>query len=133
MSERDPGALTDLLEVEVAALLEAFGEDGEQPVWYFTVQHTVAGVGAILLGKLLLHGLDPARACGRSWPITRAQALACLRGVLPAIVLAVDADAAPKVRVPTSFHMKLHLNPTITENPGQRLTTGSSGAGCSLA
>ncbi|MGI9062706.1 MAG: hypothetical protein ACR2FQ_02650 [Pseudonocardiaceae bacterium] len=76
MSERDPGALTDLLEVEVAALLEAFGEDGEQPVWYFTVQHTVAGVGAILLGKLLLHGWTrPAPAGGpgrlpgrRRWP-----------------------------------------------------------------
>jgi len=96
VSERAPGALADLLEVEVATLLEAFGADGEQPVWYFTVAHTVTGVGAILLGELLLHGLDLARACQRSWPITRAQALACLRGVLPAIILAVDVDAAPK-------------------------------------
>lgn len=93
VSERAPGALADLL--------EAFGEDGEQPVWYFTVPHTVTGVGAILLGELLLHGLDLARACQRSWPITRAQALACLRGVLPAIILAVDVDAAPKATAPT--------------------------------
>lgn len=108
VSERAPGALADLLEVEVATLLEAFGADGEQPVWYFTVAHTVTGVGAILLGELLLHGLDLARACQRSWPITRAQALACLRGVLPAIILTVDADAAPKATGTYHLHL-LHL------------------------
>ncbi|MGH4012832.1 MAG: SCP2 sterol-binding domain-containing protein [Pseudonocardiaceae bacterium] len=106
MSERDPGALADLLEVEVAALLEAFGEDGEQPVWYFTVEHTVTGVGAILLGELLLHGLDLARTCERSWPITRAQAVACLGGILPAIVLAVDVDAAPKAVGTYHLHLR---------------------------
>ena len=106
VSERDPGALADLLEVEVAALLAAFGNDGAQLVWYFTVQHTVAGVGAILLGELLLHGLDLARAGQRSWPITRAQALACLRGVLPAIVLTVDADAVPKAAGTYHLHLR---------------------------
>jgi hypothetical protein len=106
VSERDPGALGDLLEVEVAALLDVFGDDGEQPARYFTVDHTVAGVGAILLSELLLHGLDLARACGRSWPITRAQALACLGGILPAIVVAVDVDAAPKATGTYHLHLR---------------------------
>ncbi len=106
VSERDSSALADLLEVEVAALLEAFGEDGKRLVWYFTVPHTVAGVGATLLGELLLHGLDLARANQRSWPITRAQALACLRGILPAIVLAVDADAASKATGTYHLHLR---------------------------
>ncbi|MGH3932296.1 MAG: maleylpyruvate isomerase N-terminal domain-containing protein [Pseudonocardiaceae bacterium] len=105
VAERAPEALADLLEVEVAALLEAFGDNGEQPVWYFTVEHTVVGVGGILLGELLLHGLDLARACQRSWPVTRAQAMACLRGVLPAIVLVVDADAA--LQAAGTYHLHL--------------------------
>lgn len=106
VSERDPGALADLLEADIAALLEAFGDDGEQPTWYFTVQHTVSGVGAIMLSELLLHGLDLARACGRSWPITRTQAVACLGGVLPAIIVAVDADVAPKATGTYHLHLR---------------------------
>ncbi len=118
VSERDPRALADLLEVEVAALLEVLGEDGEQPVWYFTVEHTVAGVGGILLGELLLHGLDLARACQRSWPITRTQALACLGGVLPAIVLVVDADAAPKAAGTYHLHLRGGVDWTILVHEG---------------
>jgi hypothetical protein len=64
-------------------------------VWYFTVPHTAAGVGASMLSELLLHGLDLARARERPWPITRPQAVAALRGVLPAVVLIVD-PASPR-------------------------------------
>lgn len=91
---RDPVALAELLEAEVAAFLEASGDDGQRRAWYFTVPHTVAGVGASLLSELLLHGTDLARALGRPRPISRAQAVTCLRGVLPAVVLAVDPRAA---------------------------------------
>lgn len=118
VSERAPGALADLLEVEVTTLLEAFGEDGKHPVWYFTVAHTVAGVGGILLGELLLHGLDLAQACQRPWPITRAQALACLHGILPAIVLAVDTDAASKATGTYHLHLRGGQDWTVRVHQG---------------
>lgn len=118
VSERDPGALADLLEVEVTTLLEAFGDDGEQPTWYFTVEHTVAGIGAILLSELLLHGLDLARACQRPWPITRAQAVACLRGILPALILTVDADATPKAAGTYHLHLRGGADWTIRVHEG---------------
>jgi uncharacterized protein (TIGR03083 family) len=104
--QRDPAALADRLEAEVAALLAAFGDDGQRRVWYFTVPHTAAGVGASLLSELLLHGLDLARASGRPWPITRAQAVACLRGVLPAVVLVVDPRVAPSAAGTYHLHLR---------------------------
>jgi uncharacterized protein (TIGR03083 family) len=89
--ERDPAALAALLESEVAELLVALGGDGDRTVWYFTVPHTAYGVGASMLSELLLHGLDLARG---PWPISREQAVVCLRGVLPAVVLVVDRRVA---------------------------------------
>jgi hypothetical protein len=92
IGERDPAVLADLLAVEVAAFLDACGADGDRPVHYFTVRHTVGGIGGILLAELLMHGSDLAR--DRNWPISREQAVACLDGALPATVLSVDPAAA---------------------------------------
>jgi hypothetical protein len=90
--ERDPAVLADLLAVGVESFLDACGPDGDRPVHYFTVRHTVGGIGGILLAELLLHGSDLAR--DRNWPISREQAVACLDGALPATVLSVDPAAA---------------------------------------
>jgi uncharacterized protein (TIGR03083 family) len=94
ITERDPTTLADRLGVEVAGLLDALGDDGGRTVWYFTAEHTAAGIGGIMLTELLIHGWDLADAQRRPWPITRPQAVACLRGILPAIIVAVDPDAA---------------------------------------
>jgi uncharacterized protein (TIGR03083 family) len=104
--QRDPAMLADLLAAEVAALLDALGDDGERPVWYFTVEHTAAGLGGIMLTELLMHGWDLADARGRPWPITRTQAVACLRGILPAIVLLADPDVAPKATGTYHVHLR---------------------------
>jgi hypothetical protein len=105
LSERDTQALAGLLVAEVAALLDALGPDGERRVWYFTVEHTAAGLGGIMLTELLMHGLDLAGAVRRPWPITRSQAACCLRGVLPAIVLVADRSAARAAR--GTYHLRL--------------------------
>lgn len=103
--ERDPARLADQLSAEVAALLDALGDDGDRPVWYFTTPHTAAGLGAIMLTELLVHGCDLADSGGRPWPISRAQAVTCLRGVLPAIVLA--ADPAVAATATGTYHLRL--------------------------
>ena len=92
IGERDPAVLADLLAAEVAAFLDACGPDGNRPVHYFTVRHTIGGIGGILLAELLMHGSDLAR--DRNWPISREQAVACLDGALPATVLSIDPAAA---------------------------------------
>jgi hypothetical protein len=92
VGERDPAALADLLTAEVAAFLDDCGPDGDRAVHYFTVRHTVGGIGGILLAELLMHGCDLAR--DRNWPISREQAVACLNGVLPATTLSIDTAAA---------------------------------------
>ena len=100
---RDPAALADLLVAEVAAFLADCGPDGDRAVHYFTVPHTVGGIGGILLAELLMHGADLAH--DRNWPISREQAVACLDGALPATVLSVDAVAAR--RATGTYHLRL--------------------------
>ena len=58
-----------------------------------------------MLTELLMHGWDLAQARGRPWPIGRTQAVACLRGVLPAIVVATDPRVA---RTATgTYHLRM--------------------------
>lgn len=92
--ERDPSALADLLTAEVDVLLDVLGPDGNRPTWYFACPHTSAGLGAIMLTELLVHGLDLAQAAGRPWPISREQAAACVHGLVPAVIQFADAPAA---------------------------------------
>lgn len=103
--ERDPAALAALLPAEVAALLDDLGPDGDRRVHYFTQPHTAAGLAGIMLGELLMHGWDLATATGRDWPIPRDLAAAALRGILPAIVVAVD----PAVAAAATGVYHLHL------------------------
>jgi uncharacterized protein (TIGR03083 family) len=81
----NPQELADLLEAETAQLLDVLGNDGNRVVPFFGMKHTVAGVGGVMLGELLLHGLDLARALGKPWHLRRDQALAITRGLLPSL------------------------------------------------
>lgn len=91
--ERDLEALADLLAAEITELLDVLGPDGDRPAWYFACPHTSAGLGAIMLTELLMHGLDLARATGRPWPISGAVAAACVHGLVPAVVQFADTSA----------------------------------------
>lgn len=116
--ERDPRALADLLTTEVAELLDMLGTDGQRTVYYFTIRHTAAGVGSIMLTELLVHGLDLARAIRRPWPITGSQAAACIRGILPALVLMVDPAAARAATGTYHLRVRGHQDWTIHIHDG---------------
>jgi uncharacterized protein (TIGR03083 family) len=48
----------------------------------------------VLLGELLIHGLDVARTLGSPWPINNDQAIAVTEGLLPMLPLLYDGTAA---------------------------------------
>ncbi|HEY0639128.1 MAG TPA: hypothetical protein VGD67_15870 [Pseudonocardiaceae bacterium] len=112
--------LADRLEAEVAALLDELGPDGGRRAWYFTVPHTSAGLGGVMLAELLLHGKDLATAAGRPWTITREQAVAGLSGVLPAMV--VVADPARARAAAGTYHLRLRPADDWTIRVGDAVT-----------
>jgi hypothetical protein len=112
----DLDQLADLLVAEVDDLLEQLGDDGSRPVPFFGMEHSVAGLGGVLLGELLLHGLDRARPQERPWTITKKEAVAVLDGLLPAVGHTVDPGAAAKAA--GTYHLRIRGGDDWTINVG---------------
>jgi len=102
---RDPDQLAGLLESDTAELLRVLGYAGDRVVAFFGMNHTVEGVGGVMLGELLLHGLDLARLTKRPWPIRADQAQAVMSGLLPSVVYSVDREVAR--RSTGTYHLHL--------------------------
>jgi hypothetical protein len=93
----DTRAAADLLRTslaELTGLINDFGD--EQPVYAF---HGGGQVGAdvalgILLGELVVHGHDIARAAGRPWPVVPAHVEMIMQGITPILPGWLDADRA---------------------------------------
>ena len=63
------------------------GEDRLTTPWYGEdVTHPLDAMTCLVLGELILHGLDIARAVGRPWPIDPEDARLIIRGVFPAMI-----------------------------------------------
>ena len=92
----DPQQLAESLVSEVAELVRVLGDDGDRAVPFFGMRHTVQGMGGVMLGELLLHGLDLAGPLRRPWPIRRDQAIAVTRGLLPSVGYSIDRKVAAK-------------------------------------
>jgi uncharacterized protein (TIGR03083 family) len=132
LGERRLDALADALEADVADLLEALGEDGDRKVHYFAADHTAAGVAGILLGELLLHGLDLARTASEPWPVTKDQALAVIRGVVPTLVWFVDPRVAPKAEGTYHLHVRPVDDWSIVVSGGKAVIGAGRPAGADL-
>jgi SCP-2 sterol transfer family len=101
----DVDELADMLVSAVDDLVGYLGDDGSRPVPFFGMKHTAEAVGALMLGELLLHGFDLARALRRPWVIGRDEAIAVLGGLLPAVGYSADPDVAQ--RAVGTYHLRI--------------------------
>ena len=111
--ERDGPRLGDHLTEAVEDFLSTTGEyRGEDPVpWYDDHTIDVADIICILLGELVVHGLDIARAVDRPWPIEPDHARLILTGMLSVLPLYLDRDQARDVRA--SYQIRVKSNPPV--------------------
>ncbi|HEY7067454.1 MAG TPA: maleylpyruvate isomerase family mycothiol-dependent enzyme [Chloroflexota bacterium] len=106
-TERDPATLADLIDEAVAAYVDTTNQArGDEPIaWHLGHVLPLSMLTCILVGEYLVHGYDVARATGRPWTITPAQARYAIAGLSAAMPLAVDpegargVDAAYEIRV----------------------------------
>jgi uncharacterized protein (TIGR03083 family) len=107
-SDRDLGSLADRLAPAVDGFLAV--EPREEPV---LVSNGIAmswpTMASALLGELLIHGLDIARASGQPWRIDRADALLVIAGVMTMVPRYLDVERAAGLEA--SFELRLRGGP----------------------
>lgn len=67
----DMDQFAEMLVSDVNGLVRHLGADGSRIVPFFGKRLAAEDVGAVMLGELLLHGLDLARTLNRPWEIAR--------------------------------------------------------------
>lgn len=94
ITERDGDRLADLLASAVTGYLEAVeGHRGDEPILVWTgVAMTVPVMTSAMLGELLLHGWDIARATGARPTIDRPEALLVIGGIVAHIPDYIDRE-----------------------------------------
>ncbi len=93
---RDPVALAALLDAAAADYLATTAAmAGDEPMpWHMGYPLPLAAMTGLLVGELLLHGYDIARAVRRPWRIEPAHARCAIAGLAGALPLAVDPVAS---------------------------------------
>jgi uncharacterized protein (TIGR03083 family) len=94
VSETDPSKLADLLADASERFLSATdGQAGETPVpWHGGMQLDLATLVGLMVGEIVVHGYDIARAAGRPWPLASDEVGLVLGTYGPLIGLTVDPD-----------------------------------------
>ena len=111
--DRDLGSLADRLPPAVEGFLAV-----EPPAEPVTASNGIAmsweTMASALLGELLVHGLDIARASGQPWRIDRADALLAIAGVMTMVphYLKTSLDA--------TFEVRLRGGPRYLIGPGAK-------------
>ena len=92
-TERDPQVLARLIHerIQLMLYLTASADGSELVSWLGGLKLPLTAVLAHMLSELLVHGRDIARAEGRAFPISPAQAKLTFEGFLIPLLTAVDA------------------------------------------
>jgi uncharacterized protein (TIGR03083 family) len=100
-TERDLRSLSDMLVPAVDDFLKAgaAGNSDERIPTGLGISMTVPTMTTVLLGEQLVHGLDIARAARFPWPISRADALEVIEGVMAMVPDYVDRKRAAGLHI----------------------------------
>lgn len=120
--DRDLGTLAGMIADSVARFLKGTeGHPGDEPYdWYGKRESSLAGMTGVMLGEVLLHGYDMARAARAKWPIHAGDATLVVLGALRLLPAYVDPAAARGVRA--SYEIALRKGPRV----GVRFEDGSA-------
>jgi uncharacterized protein (TIGR03083 family) len=129
VSTRDPAALADLIAGEARAFWEETAgraADQQLPCIGFD-DLSLATVTCVLLGELVVHGLDIARTIGLPWPISSREAILSLLGAVTIMPMYLDPLAARGVEA--SYEVRLRGGPRfIARVRDGALTVGPEGS-----
>lgn len=125
--DRDLESLADRLGAAVDGFLAL--PPGEERVLVGNgVRMTRSTMTSALLGELLVHGLDVARASGQPWRIERGEALHVIAGVMEMVPDYLDRERAAGVRA--RFELRLRGGPRyLVSVADQRAVVSSGGRG----
>ncbi|MBT8240581.1 MAG: maleylpyruvate isomerase family mycothiol-dependent enzyme [Acidimicrobiia bacterium] len=112
-TDRDGSRLASHLHDAVQNFLTDTAEhSGDDPFpWFDEYTIDVADGTCILLGELIVHGLDLARAVGRPWPIDPDDARLAIAGTRSLLPLYVDRENARGVRA--SYEIRVKGSPSV--------------------
>ncbi|MGI9022093.1 MAG: maleylpyruvate isomerase family mycothiol-dependent enzyme [Acidimicrobiales bacterium] len=132
-SVTDPRALADLVTGAVTDFVKATeGRDGTEALatpWYGEgTGLDLDAMACVMLGEVVVHGYDMARAAGRSWPIEPRHAALILCGVADMLPMYVDPAAAAGVRATYDIRIRRNLAFSVVVDDGEATVHSSSGA-----
>jgi uncharacterized protein (TIGR03083 family) len=110
--EQAPSMLSDRIERRLAAYLRLAAERSldERVAWHGR-QERLGAVMAVLLGELLVHGLDLARATSAPWPLSKRDAAIGLRHASELFPLLLDRRATGALTA--TVDVRLRQGPTL--------------------
>jgi hypothetical protein len=124
--DRDLGSLADRLGSAVDGFL-AIPARNERVLVSNGVQMTWSTMTSALLGELLVHGRDLARASGQPWRIERGEALQVIAGVMAMVPDYLDRERAAGVEA--SFELRLRGGPRYLISVADRKAVVTPGGG----
>lgn len=120
---RDLAGMIDRLVTEFIAGTDGLPADTPYD-WYGKIDTTLGAMTGIMLGEVVLHGYDMARAAEQPWPIDRRDATLILLGALALLPAYVDAASAQGVT--SSYEISLRGGPEPPVRIGVRFSDGAA-------
>lgn len=103
---RRTNELADMIRRETADLLEFYGDDADISYNHWGTEQPLSVIESTLLNEFLIHGRDLSRATGTIRPISRAEAITALDGLLQIAPNFVDPAAAGDLCATVHLHLR---------------------------